>query len=103
MNHLKGHDTRYQQRRSARYQGKPVVQYDLDGRLLRVYDSMAHASCALRRGKHGASSSILRACELHSTTHGYIWRYKGARIREQLTPEEVLHAKRGLRLLAEAQ
>jgi len=52
---------------------KPIFQYDLDGRFIKEYESIRHASKELNVNESGISNCLLKN---QKTSYGYIWKYK---------------------------
>ena len=54
---------------------KPIIQYDLEGKLIREWDKIDHALKFL--GKPINDSSLTQCCKgINKTAHGYKWKYK---------------------------
>lgn len=54
----------------------PVVQYSLDGELIREYES-ATAATKILNIKQGNAKNILQTCRgVYKSFHGYIWKFK---------------------------
>lgn len=66
---------------------KKVVQYDLQGNLIKIWNSIVEAERELGLTEY----SISRCCnDVHTTTGGFIWRYYG----EELTQEYISQCNR---------
>ena len=56
----------------APVKGKPVIQYDLNGNFIKIWDKVVDASLALNINEHNISD----ACRgIYQTAGGFIWRY----------------------------
>lgn len=54
----------------------PVLQYDLDGKFIKEWESATDAEIAISNKTTGAISHCIK--KYTKTAYGYIWRYKGA-------------------------
>lgn len=62
--------------KNAKSHSKPIVQYTLDGKFLREWQSATIAARELRCAQSAINLCCLRKPK-HNSYHGYLWRYKG--------------------------
>nr|WP_298657534.1 NUMOD1 domain-containing DNA-binding protein [uncultured Flavobacterium sp.] len=54
---------------------KKIIQYSIDGELIKIWDSISKAALACCGGLHNRTHISLAAKKKNRSAHGYVWRY----------------------------